>query len=360
MGDKQALVSDPDSASSMNDRLGLLIDDIFLLHEPGSRHPESPARLKAIRETLEASGAMERWYRVHPRPAHLDELELVHHPSLLEHVERASRRAPAYLDPDTVVSSDSYRTALFAAGGVLECTDAVCTGRVRRAFAFVRPPGHHAEPDKAMGFCLFNNVALAAAYARIEHKLDRVAIIDFDLHHGNGTQACFYDNPHVLYISSHQFPFYPGTGNYHEVGVRGGAGYTVNFPLPEGSGDESMVPVYSKIVGPILEQYRPQLILVSAGFDAHFKDPLGGLKVTPAGFASVAASLIRAADTCCGGKICFVLEGGYSLEALQACTRAVMEQMESGRPERPGPITNGAFGQIYEKSRRGFGHFWKF
>jgi acetoin utilization deacetylase AcuC-like enzyme len=344
----------------MNDQLGILIDDIYLLHEPGSRHPECPARLKAIREALEASGALARWRRVEPRPAHADELELVHHPSLLEHVERASRRAPAYLDPDTVVSTDSYRTALFAAGGVLECTEAICTGKLKRAFAFVRPPGHHAEPDKAMGFCLFNNVALAAAYARIEHKLDRVAVIDIDLHHGNGTQVCFYDNPHVLYVSSHQFPFYPGTGNFHEVGIREGAGFTVNFPLPEGSGDESVIPIYSKIVSPILEQYRPQLILVSAGFDAHFRDPLGGLKVTPQGYASVAASLIRAADLHCDGRICFVLEGGYDREALQECTRAVMERMECESPEPGLPATNGAFDQIYQKSRRGFGHFWKF
>ncbi len=344
----------------MDKQLGLLIDDIYLLHEPGSRHPESPARLRAIQEALEASGALARWRRIEPRPARVDELELIHHPSLLEHIERAARRAPAYLDPDTVVSSDSYRTALFAAGGVLECTEAICSGELRRAFAFVRPPGHHAEPDKAMGFCLFNNVALAAAYARVEHKVDRVAIIDIDLHHGNGTQACFYDDPHVLYVSSHQFPFYPGTGNYHEVGVREGTGYTVNLPMPRGSGDESMVPIYSQIVGPILEQYGPQLVLVSAGFDAHFKDPLGGLRVTPVGFGSAAASLILAADACCAGKICFVLEGGYNCEALQTCTRAVMEQMEAERPEVSGRVPNGAFAQIYEKSRRGFGHFWKF
>ncbi len=344
----------------MNRQLGLLIDDIYLLHEPGSRHPESPARLRAIRQALEASGALQRWRRIDPRPAQVEELELIHHPSLLEHVERAARRAPAYLDHDTVVSGESYRTALFAAGGVLECTEALCRGEIRRAFAFVRPPGHHAEPDKSMGFCLFNNVALAAAYARVEHKLERVAVVDIDLHHGNGTQACFYDDPHVLYVSSHQFPFYPGTGDHHEVGVREGAGYTVNFPLPEGSGDEALVPIYANIVGPILRQYAPQLVLVSAGFDAHFKDPLGGLRATPRGYGSVAASLILAADACCDGRICFVLEGGYNLEALQTCTRAVMEQMEAERPEESVAGTNGAFARVHEKARRGFGHFWKF
>jgi acetoin utilization deacetylase AcuC-like enzyme len=297
---------------------------------------------------------------VEPRPAHIDELELVHHPSLLEHVERAARRAPSYLDPDTVVSGESYRTALFAAGGVLECVDAICSGDLRRIFAFVRPPGHHAEPDKAMGFCLFNNVALAAAYARIEHRLERIAIIDFDLHHGNGTQACFYDDPHVLYVSSHQFPFYPGTGSFHEVGSGDGAGYTINFPLAEGSGDESLVPIYSRMVTPILHQFRPQLILVSAGFDAHFKDPLGGLRATQEGLASVSASLIRAAQALCGSKILFVLEGGYSMEALQTCTTAVMRAMEAEEPAELQVPDSQAYQSIYERSRRGFGHFWKF
>jgi acetoin utilization deacetylase AcuC-like enzyme len=341
--------------------LGYLIDDIYLTHDPGSRHPESPERLRAVRAALDSFGALQRWQKVEPRPARLDELELVHHPSLLERVERAAQHAPAYLDPDTVVSSDSYRAALFAAGGVLECIDAVCSGRLRRVFAFVRPPGHHAEPDKAMGFCLFNNVALAAAYCKAEYKLERVAVIDFDLHHGNGTQACFYDDPRVLYVSSHQFPFYPGTGSLHEVGIKDGAGYTLNFPLPKGSGDESLVPIYSRIAGPVLEQFRPQIILVSAGFDAHFKDPLGGLRVTPAGFASTAASLVCAAEKLSEGKIVFVLEGGYSMEALRDCTKAVLRQMESSDiSEASTSEEERVYVEIYNRSRKAFGHFWKF
>jgi acetoin utilization deacetylase AcuC-like enzyme len=342
------------------DDLGLLIDNIYLEHEPGSRHPESPARLRVIREALEHSGTLQRWQRIEPRPARIDELELIHHPSLLEHVQKAARRAPTYLDPDTVVSTQSYRTALYAVGGVLQCTDAICAGKLRRAFAFVRPPGHHAEPERAMGFCLFNNVAVAAAYARVEYKVGRVAVVDFDLHHGNGTQACFYENPHVLYVSSHQFPFYPGTGNSFEVGAGDGAGYTINFPLSEGTGDECLVPIYEKIVEPVLEQYRPQLMLVSAGFDAHFKDPLGGLRATPPGFASVAASLIRAADRCCEGRICFVLEGGYSMEALRTCTLAVIDQMENPAVLAGQEQDGAAFARIYEESRRCFGHFWRF
>jgi acetoin utilization deacetylase AcuC-like enzyme len=344
----------------MND-LGYLIDDIYLTHDPGSRHPESPARLRAIQGALLPFEGRERWQKVGPRPARLDELQLVHHTSLLERVEKAARHAPTHLDPDTAVSADSYRAALFAAGGALECIDAVCSGRLRRIFAFVRPPGHHAEPDKAMGFCLFNNIALAAAYCKVEYRLERVAVIDFDLHHGNGTQACFYDDPRVLYVSSHQFPFYPGSGSFHEVGVREGAGYTINFPLARGSGDETFIPLYTRIVGSILEQFRPQIILVSAGFDAHFLDPLGGLRVTPAGFAAAAASLLCAAEQFSDGRIVFVLEGGYSMEALRDCTTAVLQQMETlSPPEVPSGADDPAYVEIHNRARRAFGHFWKF
>ncbi len=340
--------------------LGYLIDDVYLEHDPGSRHPESPARLAACRGALADCGIFDRWDRITTRPAHLDELEMIHHSSLLERIETAAKKGPTYLDPDTVVSTGSYRAAILAAGGTLECVDAICAGRIRRAFAFVRPPGHHAEADRSMGFCLFNNVALAAAYARARHHLERVAVVDYDLHHGNGTQACFYDDPTVLYISSHQYPFYPGTGDITEVGQEQGQGFTVNLPLPKGTGDEVFIPLYSRIVRSILDQYRPQLVLVSAGFDAHFLDPLGGLRVTSAGYASAAASLIRAADEACGGKICFVLEGGYSLEALKECTRLVTVQMESrpAQERRLGSLPK--FDEYSAEVRRTLGEFWHF
>jgi len=339
--------------------LGFLIDERFLLHNPGDRHPESPLRLLAIRDALEDLGIEKRWQRIDARPARIDELELVHTPGHRERLEQASRKAPACLDPDTMVSAESYEVALLAAGGVLECVDAICTGRVRRAFAFVRPPGHHAEPDKAMGFCLLNNVALAAAYARRSHNLDRVAIVDIDVHHGNGTQAAFYDNSHVLYVSSHQFPLYPGTGDFNEIGAREGRGYTMNFPLPQGAGDGVFVPLYSRIVGSVLDQYAPQLILVSAGFDAHFRDPLAGLIVTNAGYSSTAASLILAANRNCQGRICFVLEGGYSAEALRDCTKGVLINMEAESPAEVASAVNPLFQQISEESKRVAGFFWK-
>ena len=340
-------------------RCGYLIDDIFLLHDPGSRHPEAPRRLTAVRKALEGSGLVFRWRRIDPRPARLEELELVHHLILIEQVEKASRRAPSHLDADTVVSEGSYRAALFAAGGTLECVEAICTGNLRRAFAFVRPPGHHAGPDRSMGFCLFNNAALAAAYARVKHRFERVAIVDIDVHHGNGTQACFYDDPHVLFVSTHQFPFYPGTGAMGEVGQGEGRGFTINFPLPEGSGDEVFVPVYSRIVRALIAQFRPQLIIVSAGFDAHFLDPLGDLRVTSAGYASAAASLILAAEETCEGKICFVLEGGYSLDALEECARAVTAQMEAPRAAELPLGGASRFRSISAAAAREFGEFWK-
>jgi acetoin utilization deacetylase AcuC-like enzyme len=340
--------------------LGYLIDDVYLEHDPGSRHPESPARLVACRSALADCGVSDRWNRIPARPARPDELELIHHASLLERVETAAKHGPSSLDPDTVVSTGSYRAAIFAAGGTLECVDAICTGKIRRAFAFVRPPGHHAEPDRAMGFCLFNNVALAAVRARALHHLERVAVVDIDLHHGNGTQACFYDDPNVLYLSSHQYPFYPGTGDITEVGQRQGRGFTANFPLPKGTGDDVFIPLYSRIVRPILAQYRPQLVLVSAGFDAHFLDPLGGLRVTSAGYSSAAASLIRAADEVCGGRICFVLEGGYSLEALKECTRLVVEQMESPRAQERRLNSLSKFEEYSDEARRILGQFWNF
>jgi acetoin utilization deacetylase AcuC-like enzyme len=329
--------------------LGYLIDDRYLLHDTGKRHPESPQRLVAINEVLDSLDDAPGWQPLTPRMASFDELELVHDASHIQRVEYAARCAPSYLDQDTPVSSESYEIALLAAGGVLESVDAVCSGRMRRVFAFVRPPGHHAHAGDSKGFCLFNNVALAAAYAIRKHKLERVAIADFDVHHGDGTQSCFYSTPDVLYISSHQFPFYPGTGDFSEIGKGEGRGLTVNFPLAEGTGDPVFIPIYSKLVSAILDQFMPQLILVSAGFDGHFRDPLGGLTLTHSGYRSAAASLILAAERYCQGKICFVLEGGYNLEALKACSRSIMDAMEQHYPEEASVREGSVFTEIARK-----------
>jgi acetoin utilization deacetylase AcuC-like enzyme len=341
-----------DQTSELTEGLGYLLDDRYLLHDPGIRHPESPQRLVAIQQMLHDFGAAERWLRLHPRKASPEELELVHHPVHIQRIEQASRRAPAYLDLDTSVSGESYETALFAAGGVFSCIDALCSGMIRRVFAFVRPPGHHASQESARGFCLFNNVALAAEYAQTKHKLKRIAIIDFDVHHGDGTQSCFYRREDVLYISTHQFPFYPGTGDFHESGASEGKGFTLNLPLPEGTGDSSFAPVFSKIVSTVLDQYQPQLILVSAGLDGYYGDPLGGLAFTHAGYASAAASLILAAERWCNGKICFILEGGYSMQGLKDCSRAIMAEMEKRHPHELSVREGAVFKEISRKAAR--------
>lgn len=340
-------------------KAGYLIDERFRQHNTGRGHFESSVRLDYVSEAIETSGAASRWSQLPPRAARTDQLEWIHSRPHIGRVKRAAETGPCFLDPDTPVSTQSYDTALLAAGGVLSCIDAIRDGSIRRAFAFVRPPGHHAESCRAMGFCLFNNIALGAAYLRNECGLERVAIVDFDVHHGNGTQACFYEDPHVLFISSHQYPYYPGSGNSSEVGKGDGWGYTLNFPLPAGTGDEVFVPLYSRIVAPVLDQYRPQFILVSAGFDAFQGDPLGGLTVSAAGFGSAAASLLRAADRCCDGRICFVLEGGYSRTGLRDSICAVMAQMESGSPAEIDLAVNDLFHTISKHAAGEFGEHWQ-
>lgn len=339
--------------------LGYLLDDRYLLHDPGIEHPESPRRLVAIKQDLEAHSLSKQWARLQPRMASIDELMLVHDLEYIEYVEHASQRAPIYLEIDTSISTESYHTSLLAAGGLLECMDSICTGQLQRIFAFVRPPGHHADRKNAKGFCLFNNIALAAAYARKRHKIERLAIVDFDVHHGNGTQSCFYGSPDVLYISSHQFPFYPGSGDFSEVGIGRGKGYTLNFPLPKGTEDYDFISIFSKIIAIVLDQFAPQLVLVSAGFDGHYRDPLGGLNLTDFGYVSAAASLIRAAEKWCDGKICFVLEGGYDLQALKECCRSIMNTMEKSSPPESKAREGSVFHQAVKQFTRFTGGLWK-
>ncbi len=340
-------------------KCGFLIDDRYRSHDPGNLHPESPERLVSIQQALDASGVATAWRRIEPRPAQVEEIGLIHSPGHIVRVRRSSAHAPAYLDADTPVCAASYDIALLAAGGVLECCDAICGGDIRRAFAFIRPPGHHAEPDRAMGFCLFNNIAVGAAYLKRHHKLERVAIVDFDVHHGNGTQAAFYQDAGVLFISTHQFPFYPGTGAFEEVGAGEGWGYTLNFPLPAGAGDGVFIPIYSRIVPAILARYQPQFILVSAGFDAVQGDPLGGLRISPSGIASAAASLCNAADAFCDGRICFVLEGGYSPSGLKECTRGVLSEMASDDPKELMTQGDTLFDIISQQAANEFGEHWR-
>ncbi len=306
--------------------VGYVYDPLYLEHAT-SGHPESPARLQAVISHLEESGLLGRLSRIEPRDATTADLELVHSRDLIERVRVAAERGHAWLDPDTYVAPRSYEAALRAAGGLLAATDAVLDGEVGSAFCLVRPPGHHATPTQAMGFCLFNNVAIAAAHALERRGLERVAILDFDVHHGNGTQDAFYSEPRLLFVSTHQYPFYPGSGSWSETGRDQGEGTTVNLPLPPGCGREEYLRCYREVGEPLLRRFRPQLLLVSAGFDAHFADPLAQELLDTRGYYEIAALLKSLADELCQGRIVCALEGGYDHTALAWSVRACIDAL---------------------------------
>ncbi len=294
-------------------------------------HPERPARAETM-EIVATRWRQEPGIVAEPRPATRADLTRVHAGPYLDAIAATAGRAVA-LDADTYTSPQSHDVALLAAGAAIAAVDHVIEER-GSAFALVRPPGHHAEASRAMGFCLYNNVAVASAYA-LTRGIQRVALVDFDVHHGNGSQWMFYDDPRVLYISTHQYPFYPGTGAADDVGRDKGRGFTVNVPLAAGCADCDYDYVFRTVVVPVLEAFAPELILMSAGFDAHERDPLAGMRVTAGGFAAMVARLRRVADRCCGGRLAAVTEGGYDLEALAASLKAVIEVIEAPRVDVP-------------------------
>jgi acetoin utilization deacetylase AcuC-like enzyme len=294
---------------------GYVYDEVFLKHNlPG--HPENRSRLEQTMALLETSGMLARLTHIPARPATREELTRVHRPAYVDQVQVISEKGGGYLDPDTYTNLHSYQAALVAAGGLVEATLAVIDGRVDNAFALVRPPGHHAMPGRGMGFCLFGNVAIAAKAARLDRGLDRVLIVDFDVHHGNGTQAMVEDDPAVCFISTHQYPYYPGTGAADETGRGPGKGTVVNMPLSPGAGDQVFRQLYQRMVIPVARRFAPDLILVSAGFDAHWDDPLAGLGLSLGGYAWITQTLVSLAEELCGGRIVFTLEGGYHLGVL--------------------------------------------
>jgi acetoin utilization deacetylase AcuC-like enzyme len=300
--------------------VGLVLDACFEEHRTGAGHPERPERNAAIRARLERDGLAARCVRVRPERAGDEVLTLVHDADHVARVADACRRGAHFLDSmDTAISPESDHVARLAAGSLVGVCREVTDGKVRRGFVAARPPGHHAERDLAMGFCLFNNVAVAAAYLREVRGLDRVLVIDWDVHHGNGTQHLFEEDPSVLYFSVHQWPLYPGTGAASERGRGAGSGATVNCPIPPWSGDAEFLGALRETLVPAAERFRPDFVLVSAGFDAHRSDPLGGLTVSTEAFADATRIVRGIADRFAAGRLVSVLEGGYDLDGLAAC-----------------------------------------
>ncbi len=318
-------------------RRALVVDDArFDRHAPLGHHPERPERLTAARLALARTGAAGTQFdRVGPRTATDDELARVHDRHFVEALTKL-RGERGYLDPDTYVSAESVEIARLAAGSLVAMVDAMIDGPVSKGVALLRPPGHHARPARAMGFCLLNNVAIAAAHARTR-GLERVAVVDWDVHHGNGTQEIFWTDPNVLYVSTHQSPFYPGTGDADEVGDGNGEGYTVNVPLAAGAGDAVYASAFERVVLPVVESYSPELVLVSAGFDASARDPLAQMELSANAFGWMARELARLAARSAKGRMALVLEGGYDLVALEAGLVSAIDGMLADRAEPIAP-----------------------
>jgi acetoin utilization deacetylase AcuC-like enzyme len=276
---------------------------------------------------LDQTDRLRRLVLVEARLAEEDEILLVHSAAHLATVAATASRESTALTPDTIASAGSYRAARLAVGGVLEAVSRVADGRLANAFALVRPPGHHAERNRAMGYCLFNNVAIAAAYARKVLGMDRVMILDWDVHHGNGTQHIFEQDDRVLFVSIHQFPHFPGTGCFTDAGIGRGEGYSINIPIPKGYGDGEYVAILQALLLPLTAEFKPDLILVSAGFDPHTSDPHGGMRLTPTGFAALTRCLLECAAACCGGRVVLVLEGGYDLDTIGDSVKAVLGEL---------------------------------
>jgi len=313
-------------------KTAVVVDKEFLKHQPGDAHPERPERVKVL---LELADELDRgkFHLLAPKPAKRADIEATHGKDYVKLIEATAAHDVYALDGDTITCRDSFAVSTLAVGGMLHLIDTIAAQEVENGFALVRPPGHHALRHRAMGFCLFNTMAIAAEYVQRTHGAKKVMIMDWDVHHGNGTQEAFYDDPSVLFISTHQFPFYPGSGAVNETGVDPGAGFTLNIPLPAGCADPEYLQVFQEIVVPAAERFQPDWILVSAGFDPHRRDPLGGMGVTEEGFAAMARQLLTLAEKFAGARIAFLLEGGYDLAGLKNSVAAVLDVMHrSGGP----------------------------
>jgi acetoin utilization deacetylase AcuC-like enzyme len=309
----------------------ILADPVYKEHQTGRSHPERPERMDAVVHALERDGAIKDALRIPVRSATEDELALCHTRPYIEIAKRDVARGARDLSTgDTQISPQSFDVALKAAGGILNAVDAVVDRKAANAFCAVRPPGHHATPDRGMGFCLFNNVAIAARYAQKKHGIARVAIVDWDVHHGNGTQDIFYSDGSVFYFSTHQSPWYPGTGAANETGEGKGEGSTLNCPFPAGSGAKEILGAFQSKLIPALRHFKPELVLLSAGFDSRLGDPLGQFTLSDADFADLTKLMLDVAHQYAGGRLVSVLEGGYSLTGLAAASAAHVEALRKG------------------------------
>jgi acetoin utilization deacetylase AcuC-like enzyme len=305
---------------------GLIYDPAYLNHNTGG-HPESGDRVAYAYSILKKAGLLENIVAIKPRLASLEEIELVHIPGYITRLRDFSNRGGGSYGPDNIVSRGTFDTAMLAAGGILSAVDAVMERKVEGAYALVRPPGHHARPGQAMGFCFFNNIAIGARFAAKKYGLNRILLVDWDEHHGNGTEEIFYNESSVLYFSVHRDGNYPGTGQIEQVGEGAGAGFNINVPLPRRCSDDDYEYVFRQILQPVANEYKPELVLVSAGMDTHAKDPIGQMNMSGPGYSRLAAVILEIASRWCGGATVFVLEGGYNLQALAEGVLAVINTM---------------------------------
>jgi acetoin utilization deacetylase AcuC-like enzyme len=342
-------------------KTGIVRDDFFKKHINGYSHPECPERLEVIYKMLDQPEMNGLFKKIFPREATEKEITAVHAPSYYRIVsDTALRHGITPLDADTSAGPDSFRAAKLAAGGFLSLLEIIQDGLLLNGFALVRPPGHHAEANRAMGFCIFNNVAIGTLYLMKKFNLNKILIVDWDLHHGNGTQHSFYDNSQILYFSTHQYPFYPGTGNFGDVGEGKGKGFTINVPLKPGAGDEEYSMIFKEILIPLAREFSPDFILVSAGFDIHFDDPLGGMRVTPEGFAALTRMLMDCAQQICNGKLAMVLEGGYGLKGLSDSVRAVLLELSDKTQSKIYPSeSSGEIDSVINRVKKVQQEFWR-
>ncbi len=342
---------------------GVVWDPVYLDHITDDGHPDHPRRLEVLYRRLQEPAVNRHFVTISPRAATDDEILLVHSPAYLAKVRTTESCAASALSADTLTCRHSFRVAALAVGATIEAIREVVSGNLSHALVLARPPGHHAERSRAMGYCIFNNVAIGSMAARKDMGLVRIMVVDWDLHHGNGTQHVFERDPSVLFFSSHQYPHYPGTGHLTETGLGPGEGTTMNVPLNRGCGDGEYAAVYRRLLAPLARAYQPDLILVSAGFDIHSDDPLGGMQVTPAGFAALTRLVLDIARQTCDGRVVFCLEGGYDPEALADSALAMIDEL-TGRTstdvdamvQRADPVRlNSTIARCVSTHRR----FWK-